>query len=199
MCYPVSNTENNTSPHQLGLFSQADLAVLDERLFLWCLTVPELLGGKQLSATVIDLSPWVEYEFRVLATNGIGTGEPSKPSKKTRTKEMRTYPKLLTLPLHLTVTVVSRGFTLGQHLNPLRDLLYHSFLENLVLSQGHTTLYMNEFSRHISRVWWSQKGFRQSITNTVWVCLFHTQASNLKNTQTENHKTWFINFNVLQA
>ncbi|KAG8002757.1 Contactin-4, partial [Nibea albiflora] len=52
-------------------------------------TVPELLGGKQLSATVIDLSPWVEYEFRVLATNNIGTGEPSKPSKKARTKEMQ--------------------------------------------------------------------------------------------------------------
>ncbi|XP_042347496.1 contactin-4 [Plectropomus leopardus] len=51
-------------------------------------TVPELLGGKQLSSTVIDLSPWVEYEFRVLATNSIGTGEPSKPSKKARTKEM---------------------------------------------------------------------------------------------------------------
>uniref|UniRef100_A0A4W6C832 Contactin 3a, tandem duplicate 1 n=1 Tax=Lates calcarifer TaxID=8187 RepID=A0A4W6C832_LATCA len=53
-------------------------------------TVPELLGGKQLSATVTDLSPWVEYEFRVLATNSIGTGEPSKPSKKARTKEMVT-------------------------------------------------------------------------------------------------------------
>lgn len=57
-------------------------------------SVPELLGGKQLSATVIDLSPWVEYEFRVLATNSIGTGEPSRPSKKTRTKEMRTCQKL---------------------------------------------------------------------------------------------------------
>ncbi|XP_068588742.1 contactin-4 isoform X3 [Cebidichthys violaceus] len=51
-------------------------------------SVPELLGGKQLSSSVIDLSPWVEYEFRVLATNSIGTGEPSKPSKKARTKEM---------------------------------------------------------------------------------------------------------------
>uniref|UniRef100_A0A3Q3MM80 Contactin 3a, tandem duplicate 1 n=1 Tax=Mastacembelus armatus TaxID=205130 RepID=A0A3Q3MM80_9TELE len=51
-------------------------------------TAPEQLRGKQLSATVADLSPWVEYEFRVLATNSIGTGEPSKPSKKARTKEM---------------------------------------------------------------------------------------------------------------
>ncbi|XP_053706612.1 contactin-4 isoform X1 [Synchiropus splendidus] len=51
-------------------------------------TVPELLGGKQLSATVIGLSPWVEYEFRVLAANSVGTGEPSKPSKKARTKDM---------------------------------------------------------------------------------------------------------------
>ncbi|XP_029010939.1 contactin-4 isoform X2 [Betta splendens] len=50
-------------------------------------TVPEQLGGKQLSATVADLSPWVEYEFRVLASNSIGAGEPSKPSKKARTKE----------------------------------------------------------------------------------------------------------------
>uniref|UniRef100_A0A3Q2GJW7 Contactin 3a, tandem duplicate 1 n=1 Tax=Cyprinodon variegatus TaxID=28743 RepID=A0A3Q2GJW7_CYPVA len=50
--------------------------------------VREILKGKELSATVTDLSPWVDYEFRVLATNSVGTGEPSKPSKKTRTKEM---------------------------------------------------------------------------------------------------------------
>ncbi|XP_075869505.1 contactin-4 isoform X1 [Nelusetta ayraudi] len=49
-------------------------------------TVPEAIGGRQLTATVIDLSPWVEYEFRVLASNTIGTGEPSKPSKQARTK-----------------------------------------------------------------------------------------------------------------
>ena len=48
--------------------------------------VPEVVGGHQLTATVIDLSPWVEYEFRVLASNTIGTGEPSKPSKQARTK-----------------------------------------------------------------------------------------------------------------
>ena len=48
--------------------------------------VPEVVGGNRLTATVIDLSPWVEYEFRVLASNTIGTGEPSKPSKQARTK-----------------------------------------------------------------------------------------------------------------
>uniref|UniRef100_A0A3P8VEB8 Contactin 4 n=1 Tax=Cynoglossus semilaevis TaxID=244447 RepID=A0A3P8VEB8_CYNSE len=49
-------------------------------------TVPEVVGGNRLTATVIDLSPWVEYEFRVVASNTIGTGEPSKPSKQAKTK-----------------------------------------------------------------------------------------------------------------
>uniref|UniRef100_A0A674NSP0 Contactin 4 n=1 Tax=Takifugu rubripes TaxID=31033 RepID=A0A674NSP0_TAKRU len=55
-------------------------------------TVPEVVAGHQLRATVTELSPWVEYEFRVLASNTIGTGEPSKPSKQARTKG--TYPKV---------------------------------------------------------------------------------------------------------
>lgn len=99
------NDSNNTLPEWL-IFSGRSCRGFDERLFLWSLSVPELLGGKQLSATVIDLSPWVDCEFRVLATNSIGTGEPSKPSKKARTKEMRMYHKLLTFPLLLTVTQI---------------------------------------------------------------------------------------------
>lgn len=55
------------------------------------LPVPEVVRGTRLTATVIDLSPWVEYEFRVLASNSIGTGEPSKPSKQARTKGTCTY------------------------------------------------------------------------------------------------------------
>ncbi|XP_076984777.1 contactin-6 [Tamandua tetradactyla] len=49
-------------------------------------TVPEILNGKTHNATVVGLSPWVEYEFRVVAGNSIGIGEPSKPSELLRTK-----------------------------------------------------------------------------------------------------------------
>ncbi|XP_028302819.1 contactin-4 isoform X1 [Gouania willdenowi] len=49
-------------------------------------TVPQVVGGHRLTTKVIGLNPWVEYEFRVLASNIIGAGEPSKPSKQARTK-----------------------------------------------------------------------------------------------------------------
>lgn len=48
--------------------------------------VPEILNGQTYNATVVGLSPWVEYEFRVVAGNNIGIGEPSKPSELLRTK-----------------------------------------------------------------------------------------------------------------
>ncbi|OCT93246.1 contactin-5 isoform X1 [Xenopus laevis] len=50
-------------------------------------TVPEIINGGLESAMVVDLNPWVEYEFRVVATNSIGTGDPSVPSRVIRTKE----------------------------------------------------------------------------------------------------------------
>ncbi|XP_072203185.1 contactin-6 isoform X4 [Excalfactoria chinensis] len=49
-------------------------------------TVPEVLNSRTHRATVVDLSPWVEYEFRVVASNSVGTGEPSKPSALLKTK-----------------------------------------------------------------------------------------------------------------
>ncbi|XP_073518256.1 contactin-5 [Phyllobates terribilis] len=50
-------------------------------------TVPEIISGDMESAMAVDLNPWVEYEFRVVATNNIGTGDPSIPSRVIRTSE----------------------------------------------------------------------------------------------------------------
>ncbi|KAJ7404927.1 contactin-3-like protein [Willisornis vidua] len=52
-------------------------------------TVPDVIDGKTLTATVVDLNPWVEYEFRVVATNKIGGGEPSLPSEKPIPEELQ--------------------------------------------------------------------------------------------------------------
>lgn len=49
--------------------------------------VPEVIDGNTLTATVVDLNAWVEYEFRVLAKNSVGVGEPSPVSVKTRTED----------------------------------------------------------------------------------------------------------------
>lgn len=50
-------------------------------------SVPEVIDGNTLTATVVDLNAWVEYEFRVLAKNSVGVGEPSPASLKTRTED----------------------------------------------------------------------------------------------------------------
>lgn len=80
----LTHTHRKKSTHT---HTQTYIKFLDTEGGTVCfMPVPEVVGGHQLTATVIDLSPWVEYEFRVLASNTIGTGEPSKPSKQARTK-----------------------------------------------------------------------------------------------------------------
>ncbi|TKS71089.1 Contactin-4 Brain-derived immunoglobulin superfamily protein 2 [Collichthys lucidus] len=49
-------------------------------------TVPDSVPGQMMHATVKDLNPWVDYEFRVVAINSVGVGEPSTPSKQIRTR-----------------------------------------------------------------------------------------------------------------
>lgn len=48
--------------------------------------VPDSVPGQMMHATVRDLSPWVDYEFRVVAINSVGVGEPSTHTKEIRTK-----------------------------------------------------------------------------------------------------------------
>uniref|UniRef100_A0A3P9CVZ1 Contactin-3 n=1 Tax=Maylandia zebra TaxID=106582 RepID=A0A3P9CVZ1_9CICH len=55
-------------------------------------TVPEIIDGNTLTATVVDLNAWVEYDFRVLAKNSVGVGEPSPVSVKTRTEDADAVP-----------------------------------------------------------------------------------------------------------
>ncbi|XP_047248527.1 contactin-1a isoform X2 [Girardinichthys multiradiatus] len=50
-------------------------------------TSPADVEGNAETAIVVDLFPWTEYEFRVMATNTLGTGEPSRPSHKEKTLE----------------------------------------------------------------------------------------------------------------
>ncbi|KAG7479489.1 contactin-5 isoform X1 [Solea senegalensis] len=50
-------------------------------------TDPDPVTGDMESAIAVELNPWVEYEFRVVASNAIGTGDPSAPSRAVRTKE----------------------------------------------------------------------------------------------------------------
>lgn len=50
-------------------------------------TDPVNIEGNAETAQVVNLIPWMDYEFRVLASNILGIGEPSLPSSKIRTKE----------------------------------------------------------------------------------------------------------------
>ncbi|KAI4576700.1 hypothetical protein MJT46_002535 [Ovis ammon polii x Ovis aries] len=48
-------------------------------------TDPPIIEGNMEAARAVDLIPWMEYEFRVVATNTLGMGEPSIPSNKIKT------------------------------------------------------------------------------------------------------------------
>uniref|UniRef100_A0A8C2CU59 Contactin 2 n=1 Tax=Cyprinus carpio TaxID=7962 RepID=A0A8C2CU59_CYPCA len=50
-------------------------------------TDPANIEGNAESARVIDLRPWMDYEFQVIASNILGSGEPSMASQSVRTKQ----------------------------------------------------------------------------------------------------------------
>ncbi len=52
-------------------------------------SAPALLDGSVERAEVTDLYPWMEYQFRIIATNEHGSGEASIPSLKIKTWDAR--------------------------------------------------------------------------------------------------------------
>lgn len=48
-------------------------------------SAPTFLDGNVERAEVTDLYPWMEYQFRIIATNEYGSGEASIPSLKIKT------------------------------------------------------------------------------------------------------------------
>ncbi|XP_072291729.1 contactin-1a-like [Eucyclogobius newberryi] len=82
-------------------------------------TAPAIVEGNSESALVVELFPWTDYEFRVIATNTLGTGEPSSPSPKDKTSE--------SFPVVAPSNVTGGGGTNGELIitwNPVEPL-YH--------------------------------------------------------------------------
>lgn len=48
---------------------------------------PENIEGNAESARVVGLMPWMDYEFQVIASNILGSGEPSMASHTVRTQQ----------------------------------------------------------------------------------------------------------------
>ncbi|KAI2665439.1 Contactin-1 [Labeo rohita] len=66
-----------------------DFYALDPEDWKIASTSPVFLDGSTESTTVVDLYPWMQYEFRVHAINEFGAGENSRPSIKIKTWDAR--------------------------------------------------------------------------------------------------------------
>lgn len=79
--------------------------------FLWtstfplCAPEPVNIEGNAESARVMGLMPWMDYEFQVIASNILGSGEPSMPSHTIRTQQAGEVPQVALKRLHTPLTL----------------------------------------------------------------------------------------------
>lgn len=80
-----SRGTDNHSPVSKYIIQYRDS--IDTDIWKDATTSPTDVEGNAEKATVVDLLPWTEYEFRVIAVNTLGPGNPSSPSPKETTLE----------------------------------------------------------------------------------------------------------------
>lgn len=54
---------------------------------------PANIEGNAEAARVVGLTPWMDYDFQVIASNILGSGEPSTPSPTIRTQQAGEWPQ----------------------------------------------------------------------------------------------------------
>ncbi|XP_035258167.1 contactin 1b isoform X2 [Anguilla anguilla] len=114
-----------------------DSLSLDWEVWRNITTAPPILEGMAEMANLVDLTPWTEYEFRVIATNALGMGEPSVPAPKIRTWEaVPTVPPTdvgggggMSKELTVTWTPVPREFYFGRNFGYVVAFKRHDYLD----------------------------------------------------------------------
>ncbi|KAF0035476.1 hypothetical protein F2P81_013234 [Scophthalmus maximus] len=79
----------NTQLSQAGVYTCMAQTVVDSASASAKLVVrdPVNIEGNAESARVMGLIPWMDYEFQIIASNILGSGEPSVPSQTIRTQQ----------------------------------------------------------------------------------------------------------------
>lgn len=83
-------------------------------------SAPAFLDGSVERAEVTDLYPWLEYRFRIIATNEYGSGEASIPSLRIKTWDagMEKTAALFHMGMRLETDLMTFGFLSAPVISP---------------------------------------------------------------------------------
>lgn len=113
---------------------------MNEHTFPCCTTEPFNIEGNAESARVMGLMPWMDYEFQVIASNILGSGEPSMPSHTIRTQQAGEAPQ-----------VASRLHTHSLKTNGKwsRAVVLHFALDFVIISGDFSLAQSSKWVRHL--------------------------------------------------